>query len=74
MIKVVAREVYIICYPEKNQAFNDFEEDFLKPLKNAFYGKTTEKVRNILKIELIWKNNDEENIKTAVKTKLQWNL
>ena len=38
---------------KRNQAVNDFENDFYKLLKNAFYGKTMENVRNRLKIKFI---------------------
>ena len=40
-------EIYISFNTQKrNQAVNDFEKDFYKLLKNAFYGKTLENVRN----------------------------
>ena len=42
---------------KRNQAVNDFEKDFYKLLKNAFYGKTMENVRNRCKIEIIKRDN-----------------
>ena len=38
---------------KRNQEVNDFEKDFYKLLNNAFYGKSTENVRNRCKIEII---------------------
>ena len=43
--------------PKRNKAKNDFEKDFYTLLNNAFYGKTTENVRNRLKIKFIKKND-----------------
>ena len=41
---------------KRNQAVNDFENDFYKLLLNkAFYGKTMENVRNRIKVEFIKK-------------------
>ena len=49
-------EKYINFFTQKrNQAVNDFEKDFYKLLKNAFYGRTMENVRNRLKIKIIKK-------------------
>ena len=42
---------------KRNQAVNDFEKDFQKLLKNAFYGYRMENVRNPLKIEFIKKDD-----------------
>ena len=42
---------------KRNQAVNDFENDFYKLLNNAFYGKTLENVRNRLKIKFVKKDN-----------------
>ena len=42
---------------KRNQAVNDFEKEFYKLLKNAFYGKTMENVRNRCKIEIIKREN-----------------
>ena len=51
-------EKYISFNTQKrNKAKNDFEKDFYKLLNNAFYAKTTEKVRNRLKIKFIKKDN-----------------
>ena len=41
---------------KRNLAVIDFEKDFYKLLNIAFYGKTTEKVRNRFKIEFIKRN------------------
>ena len=48
---------------KRNQAVNDFEKDFYKLLKNAFYGKTMENVRNRLKIKFVKKDDYREIIK-----------
>ena len=40
---------------KRNQAVNEFEKVFYKLLKNAFYGKTLETVRNRVKVEFIKK-------------------
>ena len=41
---------------KRNKAKNDFQKNFYKVLKNAFYGKTMENVRNRLKIKSIKKD------------------
>ena len=51
----------------RNQAVNDFEKDFYKLLNNAFYGKTTENVRNRLKIKFNKKDDHGEIIKQQSK-------
>ena len=38
---------------ERNLAKKDFERDFCKFLNKAFYGKTKENVRNLIKIEIL---------------------
>ena len=61
-------EKYIIFHTQKrNQAVNDFEEDFYKLLKNGFYGKTMENVRNRLKIKLVKKDDYREIMKQQFK-------
>ena len=45
----------------------DFEKDFHKLLKNAFYGKTMKNVRNGIKVEFIKKDDNENNIKQQSK-------
>ena len=50
---------------------NQFEKDFYKILKNAFYGKTMASVRNRLKLEFIKKDEYKKNNKTT--TKLTFN-
>ena len=52
---------------KRNQAANDFEKDFYKLLKNAFYGKTMENVRNRLKIKFVKKDDYREIIKQQSK-------
>ena len=48
---------------KRNEAKNDFEKDFYKLLKNAFYGKTMENVRNRLGLKFIRKGEYKEVIK-----------
>ena len=47
----------------RNKAKNDFEKDFFKLLKNEFYGKTMENVRNRLGLKFIRKDEYKEFIK-----------
>ena len=57
-------EKYISFNTQKrNQAVNDFERDFYKLLKNAFYGKTMENVRNRIKVDFIKKEDTDKIIK-----------
>ena len=57
-------EKYIDFNTQKgNQAVNDFEKDFFKLLKNAFYGKTMENVRNRCKIEIIKRDKYDKILK-----------
>ena len=52
---------------KRNKAVNDFEKDFYKLLKNAFYGKTMENVLNRLKIKFVEKDDYRERIKQQSK-------
>ena len=52
---------------KRNKAKNDFEKDFYKLLYIAFYGKTMENVRNVLKIKFIRKDKYREIIKQQSK-------
>ena len=52
---------------KRNQAVNVFEKDFYKILNNAFYGKTTEKAQNRLKIKFVKKDGYREIIKQQSK-------
>ena len=52
---------------KRNQAVNDFEEDFYKLINNAFYGKTMENVGNRLKLKFIKKDEYREIIKQQSK-------
>ena len=46
---------------KRNMAKNEFEKDSYKLLNKAFYGKTMEKDRNRIKVELI-RNFDTDKI------------
>ena len=48
---------------KRNKAKNDFEKDFYKLLKNAFYGKTMENVRNRLGLKFFKKDEYKKIIK-----------
>ena len=50
-----------------NKAKNEFEKDFYKLLKNAFYGNTGEKVCNRIKVEFIGKDDTDKIIKQQSK-------
>ena len=52
---------------KRNQAVNDFEKDFYNLLKNVFYGKTMENVRNRLKIKFVKKDDYRELTKQQSK-------
>ena len=45
----------------RNKARNDFEKDFYKLLKNVFYGKGMENVRNRVRQDFIKKDDTEKN-------------
>ena len=61
-------ENYIKCNTrKKNQAVKDFEKDFYKLLKIAFYGKKMKNVRNRKKVELCLKEDILKNIKEQSK-------
>ena len=67
-------EKYISFNTQKrNQAVNDFEKDFYKLLKSAFYGKTMENVRNRKKVEFIKKYDTDKVIKQQSKLKFNGN-
>ena len=44
-----------------------FEKDFYKLLTNAFYGKTTENVRNRIEVEFIKEDDTDKSIKQQSK-------
>ena len=52
---------------KRNQTKNDFEKDFYKLLKNTFYGKTMENVRNRLKINIVQEDGYREILKQQSK-------
>ena len=60
---MVGKNTKVIFIQIRNQAINDFENDFDNILNNAFCGTTMENVRNRLKIEFFKEDNVEENIK-----------
>ena len=51
----------------REKARNEFEKDFYKLSNNAFYGKTTEKVRNRVRLEIIKKVENWKIIKQQSK-------
>ena len=55
---------------KRNKAKNNFENDFYRLLNNAFYGKTTEIVRNRIKVEVIRKDDTDKIIKQQSKLTL----
>ena len=57
---------------KRNQAGNDFEKDFHNLLKNAFYGKTMEHVRNRMNI-LFFEKIMTKKFQKTMKTNFQWN-
>ena len=52
---------------KRNQGVNDFEKDFYKILKNAFFGKTVEDVWSRLKFKFFKKDDTDEIIKQQCK-------
>ena len=60
----------ILIHKKRKQAVNDFEEVFYKLLKDAFYGKTTENVRNRCKIENIKRDEFDKILKQQRKLTL----
>ena len=52
---------------KRNQGVKDFENDFHELLKNAFYGKTMENIRNRRKVDFFEKDDNEKNIKQQSK-------
>ena len=63
----MVRKIYKFNTQKRSLAVNDFEKDFYKLLKCAFYGKTMENVRNRLKIKFIKKDDYREIIKQQSK-------
>ena len=59
---------YISFNTEKrNEAVNDFEQDFYKLLNSSFYGKTMEIIRNRVRVEFIRKVDTDKKIKQQAK-------
>ena len=52
---------------KRNKSKNDFEKDFYKLLKNAFYVKTLENVRNCLELDFFKKDDYKKIIKQLSK-------
>ena len=46
---------------KRNKANKEFEKHFYKLLKNTFYGKTIEIVRNRFRLELFKKDDNKKN-------------
>ena len=57
---------------KRNNVKKDFEKDFYKLLKRAFYGKFMENVRNQIKVEFIGKVDIDKIIKQQ--SKLTFNV
>ena len=54
-------EKYInFIFQKGYKAKNEFQKDFYKLLKNSFYGKTMENVRNRIKVEFIRKDDTDK--------------
>ena len=64
-------EKYISFHTQRrNKAKKDFEKEFYKLLKNAFYGKTIENVRIRIKVEITKRDDTDKVIKQQCKLTL----